>query len=342
MTNGPFDELDRLAARSLAAREEEAKRRGARPIWPWLISAGLLAFALGLIGSPVFERAARSHLPAELRSESVPAPDPRVGGLTERVERLEVLGARPASLPAQAPAADVTAVDSRIATLEMRMGEVLAAMNALAADQQRTSSALAMEDARLRDLFLLGVTRRMLEAGRPLTQLEPALEARYRATDSASLDALLAWSRSPQSRHSLQLRLQTLADVQAASPASQNWWDRLKARLGSLVTVRTEGGTKPLDFNAHIRNAREAMAAGDVTLAIAALRPLPQTADTRQWLGDAQLLLEADTALSRLEAAAINEAAAEAARRAAQSAPAQTVPGNTAPAGAAPQGRAAP
>jgi hypothetical protein len=183
-----------------------------------------------------------------------------------------------------------------------------------------------MEDARVRDLFLLGVARRMLEAGRPLTQLEPALEARYRDTGSASLDMLLAWSRAPQSRHSLQLRLETLSQGQAASSVRLNWWERLKQRLGNLVTVQNEGGAKPLDFHEQIGDAREALAAGDVMLAIAALKPLPQTAETRQWLADAQLLMEADIALSRLEAAAINEAAAEAARRSERASPAGAGP----------------
>ena len=334
MVDGPLDELDRLAARSLAAREAESKRRPGRPVWPWVISAALLAFALGMIGSPWFEREARSHMPVELRSESLPAPDPRVDGLVERIERLESAApppALPATSQAQAPAVD--ALDDRVAAMESRAGTLAAAVEALAAEQARSSNALALEDSRLKDLFLLALARRMLEAGRPLTSLEPALEARYRQSEPAALDALLAWSRAPQSRHTLKLGLDALnGEVAAHKPAEKGWWDRLKERLGGLVTVRESGGSRPVDHQAQMAKAEDAMAAGDVTLAIAALQPLPQTQGIRQWTADARLLQAADAALSRLEGAAIDEAAA----RIAQDAPAPPQPQ------AAPQGQPAP
>ena len=84
-----YDELDRLAARSLAARESaataDARQKRARPIWPWIIAGLLLAFVLGLLGSPLFERELRGQLPPQLQSESAAPADPRVAELVARV-----------------------------------------------------------------------------------------------------------------------------------------------------------------------------------------------------------------------------------------------------------------
>lgn len=321
MADSPSDELDRLAARSLAAQQADSKRKSGRSVWPWVISAVLLAFALGLIGSPWFERQTRSHLPPELRSDVLPSPDPRVDGLSERLARLET--AEPPQLPAPLAQADSAppVQDSRIAALESRSAALNSSIEALVAEHARTSSALAMEDNRLRDLFLLALTRRLFEAGRPLTPLEPALVARFRDSDSARLDALFAWSRAPHDRQALAARLAQM-EAQADTLATQGWWERVKAGFGRLVTVRGEGVAEPVRFETQMAKAQDALRAGDLSLAIAALRPLPQTAAIREWLQDARLLMAAEAALTQLETAAIDNAIVDVAR----TAPAVTLP----------------
>ncbi|TPE63700.1 hypothetical protein FJQ54_02260 [Sandaracinobacter neustonicus] len=328
MADSPLDELDRLAARSLASREaglrasrdaELAPRGGetprrARPIWPWITAAILLAFALGLIGSPWFERQARAHLPEELRSDVTPLPDPRVSSLLDRVTQLELLARNPA-LPVvpQAPqdSAAIETVGNRLTALESQLAGQAGRIDAFAAEQSRTLSQMEQEDGRLRDLYLMAVTRRMVEAGRPLTPLEPALVARYQASDQASLGALLAWSRTPQTRQTLAARLQALqlaADKPTAAPAG--WWDRLKATLGGLVTVREERGAEPMDASARLAAAKEAMAEGDLQLAVTTLQALPQTPALREWVADARQLLAAEAALGDLESKALDTAIA--------------------------------
>jgi hypothetical protein len=82
---------------------------------------------------------------------------------------------------------------------ETNDANILARLDALAAEVARTSSAAAETDSRTRDLFLLSVARRMLDAVRPLTPIDGAIEGRFRAKDPAAVDALAAWSAASDS-----------------------------------------------------------------------------------------------------------------------------------------------
>ncbi len=311
-TDSHYEELDRLAARSLAAREASAASAGqgggARPIWPWVIAGLLFAFVLGLVGSPLFERELRGTLPPALQSEQVVPADPRVDGLLERVARLEAQQAKPVA-GAQVPAtADnlglrLQAVESRAVAAETNDANILARIDALAAEVARTSSAAAETDGRIRDLFLLSVARRMLEAGRPLTPIEAAIDGRFRAKDPAAVEALAAWSAAPQTRRTLEARLATVGDLPVAAD-SGSWWDRLKARVAGLVTVRGETAATP-DSAALLAQARTAMASGDLGLAISALSDGDWPPTVRQWVEDARIRLAAEEALGRLETGAL-------------------------------------
>ena len=310
-TDSHYEELDRLAARSLAAREGAAvangQGKGSRQIWPWVISGLLFAFALGLVGSPLFEREVRSTLPATLRAAPAPATDPRVDGLVDRVERLEAREMRPAAVPqvpgdAAALGLRLQAIESRAVAAETNDANMLARLDALAAEVARTRNAAAQTDARTRDLFLLSVARRMVEAGRPLTPIEGAIADRFRTGDSAAVEALAAWSAAPQTRRTLAARLEMVEVAAPAAPGS--WWDRLKARLSGLVTVR---GREPAtaDKGALLAQARAAMASGDLGLAVSALGEGDWPPPVQQWVADARILMAAEEALGRLETNAL-------------------------------------
>jgi hypothetical protein len=309
-TDSHYDELDRLAARSLAAREGGAPdARPRRSLLPWAIAGLLFVFLLGLVGSPLFERSVRSTLPAALQADQEVEPDPRVEGLMERVAKLEAERARPVA-GAAVPAADVTglgtrlqAVESRAMAAETNDANLVARLDALAAEVARTSSAVVETDARTRDLFILSVARRMLEAGRPLTPIEPVIAERFAARDAAAVEALGAWSRAPQTRGTLKSRLGAIGDVPSPE-ASAGWWERLKARLSNLVTVRGER-VETADSAALLGQARTAMEAGDLALAVSALSEGDWPAAVRQWVADARILLAAEDALGRLETGAL-------------------------------------
>lgn len=310
-TDSHYDELDRLAARSLAAREGNAQpdARSRRSLLPWAIAGLLFVFLLGLIGSPLFERSVRGSLPPALQADRGSETDPRVEGLMERVAKLEAERVRPVAGSA-APAGDVAglgtrlqAVESRAMAAETNDANLVARLDALAAEVARTSSAVVETDARTRDLFLLSVARRMLEAGRPLTPIEPAIAERFATRDAAAVEALGAWSRAPQTRSTLKSRLVAIGDL-PSTEMTGGWWERLKARLSNLVTVRGER-VETADSAALLTEARTAMAAGDLELAVSALSEGEWPPAVRQWLADARILLAAEEALGRLETAAL-------------------------------------
>jgi hypothetical protein len=307
-----YDELDRLAARSLAAREAAAAAQAPgrpRALWPWALAGLLFVFALGLLGSPVLERELRSQLPPALQAEGSAPADPRVDALIERVSRLEAEGARPAATAAvpkdvNALALRLQAVESRAVAAESNDMNLIARLDALAAEVARTSSAVVETDGRTRDLFLLSVARRMLEAGRPLTPIEGVIDTRFRASDAVAVDALAAWSAAPQTKRTLASRLEALAEAPAPAD-SDGWWSRLKARLAGLVTVRGEKATVAADNRALMAQARAAMAAGDVGLAVSTLGAGNWPPAVREWIGDARALVAAEEALGRLESDAL-------------------------------------
>jgi hypothetical protein len=308
-----YDELDRLAARSLAARETASAAAAGpqrqRAVWPWVVAGVLFAFALGLVGSPVFERELRSHLPPELQSEMAGPADPRVDALVERVGQLEAAAGRAVPAPvapqnAAGLALRLQSVETRAVAAETNDSNMLARLDMLAAEVARTSNAVVETDARTRDLFLLAVARRMLEAGRPLTPIEAALESRFRNQDGAALEALAAWTSAPQTQRTLKDRLRALAEAPEPE-ATGSWWDRLKARLSGLVTVRGEQAEVVADSRALMAQARAAMESSDVGLAVAALGEADASPAVGQWVADARILLAAEEALARLETTAL-------------------------------------
>lgn len=319
-TDSHYDELDRLAARSLAAREEAAAvgARASRPraLWPWIISGLLFAFVVGMVGSPLFEREVRSTLPGALQVEAPTAADPRLDALAERVALLEAAQARAGgAVPVRPDGAGdppidaaglslrLQAVESRAIASETNDANLMARLDALAAEVARTSSAVVETDARTRDLFLLSVARRMVEAGRPLTPIEGAIDERFRTQDGAAVEALSAWSAAPQTRRTLLGRLETIGTMPTEADQA-SWWDRLKARLSGLVTVRGAAEGRA-DSGALMAQARTAMGSGDVALAVSALEAGTWPPVVSQWVQDARTLLAAEEALGRLEANAL-------------------------------------
>lgn len=302
------DEIDRLVARSISAQTETERRpvQSRRRIWPWVTAALLFAFILGLLGSPWLEHQVRSRLPGAL-PDQIAAESARIDALEQRLAGLESAPSVPA--PSQLPApidARLGALESHATAYESTEGELLARVDALAAQVEQTSGAVAKGDAQLRDLFLLAVTRRMFEAGRPLGPSGTLLSNRYKAEDAAAVEALQAWSAAPQSRESLAARLRLLSATADETANAGNLWDRIKAGLSRLATVRDDSAAP--DSAGALAAAQRAIADDDIGLAVAALGRAPMNAAARQWVADANLLAQGETALLRLENRALQTA----------------------------------
>lgn len=315
------EDLDRLVSRSLSARRGKASAPQERAIWPWLVAALLLALLLGMIASPWFEREVRGQMPEALQSEQSGSRDPRVDDLLTRVARLEAQpSAGLVAAPGSAAPGDMAPITGRIAALEAQAAAfqfsdatVAARLEQLAADLQRTSGVAEAGDRQVRDLFLVSVARRMVEAGRPLGPVQSALSARFSAQDAAAVDSLERWSAVPQTRATLAARLETMdeAVVVPDTEAAAGFWDRLLARLSGLVTVRDGTVAGPVETDV-LSAAREALDNGDVALAASRLQRAPPSAVRDQWLADARALVAAEAALNRLETMLLDVASADA------------------------------
>ncbi len=316
------DDLDRLAARSQSARRERAPSRSERSLWPWLIAAVFLALLLGMVASPWFERQVRGQMPEALRSDPAVVRDPRVDILLSRVERLEAQSSVGlAVVPGTAVAEDMAPITGRIAALEAQAAafqsidaNIAARLEQIAIDLQRTSGVAEAGDRQVRDLFMVTVARRMLESGRPLGPVQSVLSARFSAQDTAAIDSLARWSAVPQTRETLAARLETLDSGDGATTPptqSQGFWARLMSRLSGLVTVRDGTVAEPVETDA-VAAAREALASGDIALAVARLQRAPPSAVRDQWMADARVLAAAEAALDRLETMLLDAASADA------------------------------
>lgn len=273
----------------------------------WLLVGLLFAFLLGLLGSPLAERQARSMLPPTFREEGVLAAEPEVDQLLARLEALESAVADN-SAATVGPSDPVPAVPSGQQAAATPDSPTAAQVDQLAGEVARLAVLLDGSEARVRDLFLLSVARRMLEAGRPLTPVLEAIRLQFRSVDAAAVEALEAWSVAPQTRATLRAQLELL---QPAPAPQGSFWERLGARLSGLVRVRGESEVPAAkDAETQLAEARTHLRAGELELAISSLGRGGDTAESRQWIADARLLLAAEDALARLDADALARAIA--------------------------------
>ena len=295
---------DRLAARSLAASDRGVNPAPApqrRSFLPWILTTAAVAFSLGLVANPWFETSVRSRLPGQFQHPAA-APDPRVDALQKRVMVLESeksgfnasQGLPVASLPADA--------GLQIAALETEAARLAAADAGLAARLDQMAAAAGKStanQAEMKELFLLSVARRFVQAGRPFGGLQRPFIEMFAPRDPAATDALVAWSAAPHSRDTLEYRLKSPVKRPVPPPVEAGWWDRLVFRLSDVVQVRGDGARGAGDTNQ--QTVLEALQADDLAKAIATMELSPATPERDLWLADAMRLQAAEQALESLE-----------------------------------------
>ncbi len=296
--------------------------RPRRHIWPWVILGVVLSFTLGVIGSPWLETRVRSYLPQGSSQTWLQVRDSRVEGLRLRIEELEAkqrdvsaveeaLAAQMSAGSAPALAARVDALEATVEARQVGTRNVDSTLHQLEGEIRQLRDQAGGGDARMQDLFLLSVLRRIVESGRPLGDMEAILNARFRSRDASAVEALLTWSNQPQSRQTLAARITRLRETMPPRPEQavrQGWWVQLKMGLGGLV--RAHDPTQPDDVldRDNFRLARTALHNGDLGYAIARLEKEQRSADVRQWLADARVLQAAELALDRLDSISLREA----------------------------------
>jgi hypothetical protein len=300
----------------------EVSRR--RPVLPWLLAVVAIAFALGLLANPSFERAVRARIPGVANGDVSAAEAAELAALRSR---LAVLEARPQPAPPRAlndpavsdPVAEeqLAEVDSRVDTVAQAQAGLdprVADLEAQVADLRRridTSVSAASDGAeRAQTVLLVTAMRRAIDAGRRTDALEPALSARFGGSHPSETAALIAFGRAPVTAEQLRFDLERLRPtIEERVEASGDWWSSITRGLTAVVAVRRDDD--PANPSVRIARASRRLAAGDVEGAfaqVAALPPAPRSA-AAAWLSNARRHVVATQALARLEIAALTPVA---------------------------------
>lgn len=228
---------------------------------------------------------------AQLEARPAPAPGPTVSPaqVTALAGRLDQIAARQDALAGH-ETSDVAAINGRLDTVEQRIAaaeQAAGKVGALTAQAQRLARLQAASAA--------------LDAGQPLGSIPdapPAL-ARFAKTPPPTLGTLrLGFPAAAKAAH---------AASQPALTQGQPFLSRMWARAQQAVTVRD--GTRVVlgdPIAGVLETARRALDAGDLAGAVHDLDGLagPAAAAMKPWRDQAQALLDARAALTKLAAAA--------------------------------------
>ncbi len=325
----PFDPRDATRADLTATRLDRLRAGRVPPpasppraVLAWALTAALLAFALGLIANPWFERSVRSHLPG-----FAPTVTPTVADVAALEGRIAVLEARPLVKAVPAGSATDPAVGERVARVEGAMATMSAALPAETARSDKLASDLAALAARVdanagataaaldsatataaraEAMLVAAAVRRQLAAGARLGPLELTLRRDFAAHAAPQVEAIAALGNAPVTLAGLRSGLGALRPALTGSATApgvaRDWWDNLRDSLASIVRpAGTTSGTEP---SARVERADRDLAAGDVAAAVTEIAALPPVLRARAaaWLSAADRYLVGWRALGELDA----------------------------------------
>lgn len=269
--------------------------RPRRAVFPWLLAAIALAFALGIVANPWFERTVRSRLPGMMRGATDEAAlDAR---LVEQQRMIAALRQRVESVPplarVAAPAPDDASQAVRIDALVAEVAELRARAEANS-NQIDAAVAGATEGAeQARTVLLVAAVRRMLDSGQPITVLEPALRRSF-ADQPDLVEAVAALGTQPTTPERLHAEFARLR-ARSAEARDGDWWTSFRQGLANVVSLRRAdaAGTE-----ANWNTAEARLVQRDVAGAAAVAVRLPGTG---LWLAEARRYLNGRRALAQLE-----------------------------------------
>ena len=300
----------------------------------WIVALALFALLVGAIVSPGLERAVRGYLPAAWQPAPAPATPLEIAGLSTRLETaradLDALARRVAALETRgagdepaaalndttlagmAPGAAQTAspglarrldaIEARIAAAEDASAGAGRRVDQLSARTAEAARASAANADRAFDLLLVEAVRRAMVRGEGLAALMPMLTTAFARDEAAAIAALGSLARAPVVAARLPARVARLrAELAAGEPAADTFAAQARATIDGLVRLR------PAEERARaalLDVAERRFAAGDVAGGVTALARL-RTARGAPLLADARRLLAAQTALARIETAAL-------------------------------------
>lgn len=185
-------------------------------------------------------------------------------------------------------------LDQRIAAAEQRITQL---------DLQ--AQAAWGNSARAEGLLIAFSARRALDRGNDLGFLADQLRLRFGDAMPNAVETVIAFGKQPVTLDQLVASLDGLAPRLARSNRSFSW-DRLASEISELFVVRHESTPSPQP-ELRLERARLFLQSGRVAAAVAEVRNLPGVADAGGWIRNAERYAAAQSALDRIETAAVLE-----------------------------------
>ena len=192
-----------------------------------------------------------------------------------------------------ADADNAVAVETRIASLEARLGSVENAT-------RRAEGSAGRTDA----LVVAFATRRAIDRGVSLGYLETLLVDRFGARHPQAVATIVTASRSPVRLDELIADYATLGRELRGGGPRDSWWSNFQRDLGSLVDIHKADvpSAKP---EARYLRAQSRLQSGDVDSALAETMRLPGASRAGAWVTKTRRYVGAHRALDEIESSAL-------------------------------------
>jgi hypothetical protein len=250
---------------------------------------------------------------ANTATPAAPAPDPalaqRLDDLQKRIETLDQGATANQALRGEIEA--LTAALGKASDNAKALEQRIAELEKTAAARQNVDQR-SLDAARFSAVTALAARLRAnVEDGRPFAQelaaLKPLLAGDQELSDAAAaLDKLSGGSAGLGALRQSFPGIARKIVAAGQDDAAQGWWDRMLARLSSVVSVRRVGDVQGDSVEAHVARAERALDNNRLDQAVAELKPLTGKAAqaAAPWLDKAQQQLAASQAADKLQALA--------------------------------------
>ena len=263
--------------------------RSTRPVLVALLGAFVLGGALA--GYGVWRYGDDLRIGMDKRPASVAAPASTASFL-------------PGPVPA-APASDAAEAVQRVTQQQGGLDQRIAAAEQRITQLDLQAQAAWGNAARAEGLLIAFSARRALDRGSDLGFLADQLQLRFGDAMPNAVGTVITFGRQPVTLDQLVARLDGLAPELAKSGGRLSW-DRFTSELAGLFVVRRESTPSPQP-ELRLERARLFLQSGRVEAAVAEVRNLPGVGKAGAWIRDAQRYAAAQSALDRIETAAVLE-----------------------------------
>jgi len=199
------------------------------------------------------------------------------------------------AIAANAPQADVSGLETRLALMEDRFSRLSFAADAAAGDATRAEGLLIATSA-----------RRLIDRGQPLGFVADQLRLRFGDAQPRAVQTIAEFARNPVTMDELTARLEALAPDLTNAAENLSLWERLRQEFAGLFVVRRDSSTL-LAPAARVQRAKLMIAAGRMSNAIDEVQRLPGADHADKWIEDARRYDDAQRALDLIETAAMLE-----------------------------------